>query len=373
MLSQTDKESIIKEFPNIKLSYENITHKKVYKSDYIVAIPEGIKCFAWFTTLQDKMVCLIMELSNNKEIQDIKIANACFSNELAYGTILYGTLFYHLHNKFFSIEDIFSYKGLDLDRINWGEKLVKINTMLKADLKQMAYNNSFLVFGLPIMCKTNEEVTSIAGYKIESIQYKLFNRTNNYLVMSYKNFMNERKYEERKYDERKEDNKNLVNATIYPQDMRKDTLTHDKSTHDKSNNNKSNNNKSSRDKQLKEAAFLVKPDIQADIYHLYCLTNSSKELFHSVAHIPNYDTSVMMNKLFRIIKENTNLDALEESDDEDEFENNNIDKFVHLDKSYKMICHYNHKFKKWVPIKIANEKQPIVSEYDIQPIYRTSL
>lgn len=28
MLSDTDKQTILKDFPNIKLSYENITHKK---------------------------------------------------------------------------------------------------------------------------------------------------------------------------------------------------------------------------------------------------------------------------------------------------------------------------------------------------------
>ena len=41
-----------------------------------------------------------------------------------------------------------------------------------------------------------------------------------------------------------------------------------------------------------------------------------------------------MNKLFRDIKENANLDLLEESDNEEEFENVNIDRFVHLNKEY---------------------------------------
>ena len=59
-----------------------------------------------------------------------------------------------------------------------------------------------------------------------------------------------------------------------------------------------------------------------------------------------------MNKLFRKIKENDDLDKLEESDDEEEFENPNIYKFVNLEKSYKMTCSLNRKFKKWVPIKI---------------------
>jgi hypothetical protein len=63
-----------------------------------------------------------------------------------------------------------------------------------------------------------------------------------------------------------------------------------------------------------------------------------------------------MNSLFRIIKENKNLDALEESDDEDEFENINEDKFVFLNKKYNMRCEYSYRFKKWIPIDITNEK-----------------
>jgi hypothetical protein len=66
-----------------------------------------------------------------------------------------------------------------------------------------------------------------------------------------------------------------------------------------------------------------------------------------------------MNKLFRKIKENDRLDALEESDDEEEFENENEDKFVYLDKTYNMICLYNYKFKKWYPIKVADTKLEI--------------
>ena len=60
MLTQSEKETILREFPNIKLSYETIIYKKVYNSDYIVAIPEGKKCFAWFTTFNDKMICFII-------------------------------------------------------------------------------------------------------------------------------------------------------------------------------------------------------------------------------------------------------------------------------------------------------------------------
>jgi hypothetical protein len=56
-----------------------------------------------------------------------------------------------------------------------------------------------------------------------------------------------------------------------------------------------------------------------------------------------------MNALFRKIKENVNLDSLEESDDDEEFEDDRIDKYVYLEKELKMKCQLNPKFKKWVP------------------------
>jgi hypothetical protein len=105
---------------------------------------------------------------------------------------------------------------------------------------------------------------------------------------------------------------------------------------------------------------------EADIYNLYCLDIDDDFEYIGLAHIPDYNTSVMMNKLFRIIKENKNLDALEESDDEEEFEDEDENKFVHLDKVYNMVCEYNYKFKKWIPIRVASEDATVSSKNDIQ-------
>ena len=52
MFKRLDKQMILSDFPNIKLSYENITHKKVFNPDYIVAIPEGKKCFAFLVDIK---------------------------------------------------------------------------------------------------------------------------------------------------------------------------------------------------------------------------------------------------------------------------------------------------------------------------------
>jgi hypothetical protein len=112
----------------------------------------------------------------------------------------------------------------------------------------------------------------------------------------------------------------------------------------------------------KDVIFMVKPDLQNDIYHLYTNKNENKHFeYYDIAFIPDYKTSVMMNALFRKIKENVNLDALEESDDEEEFENEKEDRFVYLDKTYNMVCLFNNKFKKWYPVRISEANSEITN------------
>ena len=43
----------------------------------------------------------------------------------------------------------------------------------------------------------------------------------------------------------------------------------------------------------------------------------------------------------------------------DDFENEKEDKFVYLEREFKMVCSYNYKFKKWVPLRVADEKIPL--------------
>ena len=337
MLSNKDKEVILNDFPNVKLSYENITHNKVFNSDIIMAIPEGRKSFAWFTTHNDKNVCLIMELGENKQISNIKIVNACFNSELAYGTIFYGTTFFHSYNKFFAIEDVFYYKGTDVSRYNWGRKFELFNTILGKDLKQISLNNSFMVFGLPLLSNNLDDFLQKVEqikYRITTVQFRLFERCNNFLFMSFTKFM-----EQKLFKPKNNNNINNINNITIP-----NKKPYDKKSYDK-----------------KEVVFKIKPDIQNDIYQLYCLNEDNKEIYYDTAFIPDFTTSVMMNKLFRKIKENDRLDALEESDDEEEFENENEDRFVYLDKTYIMVCLYNYKFKKWYPIKIADTNMVITN------------
>ena len=345
MLSEQEKEQILSELPNIKLSYENIIHKKVY-SDFVLAIPEGKKCFAWFTNSKNGNVCYILELGENKQIFDIKIVNCCFDSCLSYGTIFYGTFFNYLNNAFFSMEDIFIYKGKNVSNYIWIKKLDLFNQIMSIDIKQVSYNKSFVVFGLPLI-NTNfnkllEEISKVK-YKIKNVQFRNYNNKNVSQYLEFKN-INKSLEQEMKQEVKKNDyNPSHIIAKQVP-------IVNTNSSY-------KNNNK-----REKLAVFQIKPEIQNDIYYLYCYDNNSHSLVHyNIACIPDFKTSVMMNKLFRNIKENNNLDTLEESDSEDEFENEKEDRFVYLDREFNMICSYNYKFKKWVPLKLADKHMKIVN------------
>ena len=351
MLNDIEKEQILSELPNVKLSYENIIHKKVY-SDFVLAIPEGKKCFAWFTNGKHGNVCYILELGENKQIFDIRIVNCCFNTSLSYGTIFYGTFFNCLSNNFFSIEDIFLYKGKNVSTYIWIKKLELFNQIMNIDIKQIAYNKSFIVFGLPLINTNFDELIveiNKLKYKINCIQFRNYNNKNvsqylefnslhkineinNSIIEKPKNISNQ-EFKQTKYENNKPD-------VIQKQEV----------------NVKPNSSFKSATKRENLSVFKVKPDVQNDIYYLYSYDDNTKSyIYFNIAYIPDFKTSVMMNKLFRNIKENNNLDALEESDEEEEFENEKEDRFVYLDREFNMLCSFNYKFKKWTPLRISDK------------------
>jgi hypothetical protein len=316
-----EADNILKYFPKIELSYEKIVHKKVYNYDIMIAIPEGITCFAWFSTYKDQNVCYLLELDDYKRIKNVSIVLSSFCDSLSYGTILYGILFKYKENKCFAILDILYYKSKQLLKETYNEKLDLLNHILTKEISQISIHTSFIIFGLPLMTidkNFNQLLNDIEvlPYKIKIIQYRYLYKYEK--VIQYINYF-------------KPGNRIMSNLPV------------------------------------KKAIFKVSPDIQNDIYHLHTWDNG-KFIVYDIAYIPDYKTSVFMNKLFRNIKENENLDALEESDDEEEFENDKIDKFVYLNKSFKMNCIYHVKFKKWVPTSLVEKKDRVITLKELNNI-----
>ena len=291
---------ILEDFPSFELSYEKKLHKKV-QCDIYLTIPKGKKFFAWFKIFKNTPICFFLEINRkNKSIDNIVHYQFPFNKILCSGsgTILYGTVFYVNKKRCFNIENIYYLRGNNMKYVNNFIKVKEIHNLMKFYIKQKYLNNNSILMGLPLIDTNYYNLLNKINnlyYDVFCIQYRLL----------YKNkpFLNE-----------------IVKI----------------------------------DKKIYKY-FLVKPTIINDIYDLYVLNDKKYERF-SIGYIPDYKSSVMMNTLFRDIKENRNLDALEESDDEEEFENISLDKFVNLDKKYVMKCLYNSKFKLWQPIEVVNEK-----------------
>lgn len=294
-LRTNDTINILRSFPKIKLSYIKTIYKKVSSANLYYLIPKGTKHFAWFRYFKNKECCLLMEIGKGNSIKNIKIINCCFKSELCYkkGTIVYGTLFKKNNINFFSIEDIFYYKNINFSESTLQNKLKCIDTIFQIEIKQMILNNNDTVFGLPIMSTSRETIEKYFNnppYQFYTLQHRYNNNNNTYFNEYIKNY---------------------------------------------------------------EKVFLVKPHVINDIYKLYVKNKKESLIFYKYALIPNYKKSVFMNNIFRNIKENINLDFLEESDSEDDFENIDNNKYIKLDEQ-KMICEYNIKHKLWVPKEITN-------------------
>ena len=307
ILTREDKKQLLDRFPSLELSYENVLHKKVC-ADLYMLIPTGAKAFAWFTYWQEKNYCFVLLLNDKNNICDITPYPVCFDAKLSLGTVIYGTLFSINNLTHFSCEDIFYYKGTNNTTHTFLDKLTTLKDIFDNYISQTAYTSDFLVLGLPII-KSNYDkaLACINGLSYKVYGVQMYGTQHNNILGIYK-----------------------LNTTNLP-----------------------------------EAIFNVKALLGADIYELY-----TEQQSYGIALVPSYKSSVMLNSLFRHIKENGNLDLLEESDDE-EYENTNISKFVDLDKTYKMRCVYIKKFKKWQPIAIVESKMKLSSYKEIQALENT--
>ena len=313
-LTTTDLYHLLRRFPKIELSYETIPHTKV-SSDYnlCIAIPVGIKCFAWMTYYQNDDVCFLMELNKERKISRVKYTCLKPGDILANGTLLFGTL---MEGSRFIIEDVFFYQGIPAKQTLMNEKL----GFIYAFLNEYNCEHAKTRFYLPVLWDVvpDGEYTVPTKYEnhypIHHIQYRCLNTTAPYLNI----------YPAKK-GIKKPSNILCEIYTPYPY---------------------ANINKP----QYKQATvFKVMADLQFDIYRLYAFGSKKEAVYYNVAYIPSYHSSVFMNTLFRNIKENQNLDYIEESDDESDFENTEPEKYVDLNKSLLMLCVFHPKFKKWIP------------------------
>jgi hypothetical protein len=333
-ISQNTKHHLLQRFPQIELSYETIPHMKV-SSDYnlCVGIPIGTKCYVWITYYGEQDVCFVMELNKERKISIIKYIPIRSGDIYANGTVFYGTV----QGEIFIIEDVLHCKGIPMKNLLLSERLGFLECFMKE------FSHSHIRFYLPVMWYTpiqpvenNTEYTCEYiipkelenHYPIHHIQYRCLDKTAPYLNV----------YPAKKGFHSVNTVAPVMNELLIP--YRSAIFT--------------------KPQYRQPTIFKVMADMQYDIYRLFVYGSQKTCVYYNVAYISNYKMSVFMNSIFRNIKENANLDAIEESDDEEDFENMDPEKYVDLKKSVFMECKFNTKFKKWMPIRVVDQYAKVV-------------
>lgn len=382
-LSSQDSELFLASFPTTRLSYEAVIHKNDNPSFFTgrykcFILPKGKRCVAWVTEWKREKIVAVIDITNNyqgvlspvirKFHQEngwypgsIRLYDACMDHSLVYGTVFSGVLFRSnqggsvqgIDKTFFSIHSVYWYKGNSIPPLTLSGHVRLCERIFdEAGIRQIAYTKqNSIIFGLPMLCHNDKDVDRMISelpYAIFAVQYRFDNHTK--VCLRHVPFQST-------------DSSNpgsIVTPTIprpvAPAPAPAPAPAHAVIPAQTLPMTSRMPYVQPQDEMLTniQAVFMVRPNIQNDIYELFARSSSSRTgelVFHNFAHISGYKTSVMMNRLFRNIVENERLDAQEESEDEAEFENTEPDKYVSLHKEFLMICRFNKRFCRWVPVQ----------------------
>tara|TARA_B100000424_G_scaffold62553_1_gene45666 strand:- start:4932 stop:5987 length:1056 start_codon:yes stop_codon:yes gene_type:complete len=329
-LSYNQLSYLLKRYPNFELSYETMSQKgNLNNYNICMVIPNGKKIFVWNTYYNSIDISYLLELNREKKINKATVIKKYPIHPMSHGTIVYGTYIAdeNYSKNFMIIEDIYYYQGIFIKNIPYQNKLAYIKEYITS-MNEIEHD---IIFALPYMWlhenKDSElpytiepNVINLIGYVPHHLQYRSLESIVPYINVSFSKI---------NLTAPKISNKTVFDMPIYRSRYTMDFL---------------------KPQYKYNTTFEVKADIDYDIYHLFAYGAKAKPIYYNVMYIPDYKTSVMLNKIFRKIRENDNLDYIEESDDEDDFQNTEPDKYVDLKKIVLFECKFHRKFKKWYPI-----------------------
>lgn len=267
------------------------------KFSYMRVIPKGKKGYIWFQSTHNYNSCLSPIFYFERFRNNLQLINngtsfnlCCNADELSAGdngTVLYGTLLNHNNTQYFNVENIYYYKNKNVSKDSWDKKLRVMNDLFTNNIKQLSYGRNDITLLSCLTQKLPHDVISIkttVPYNIHCIQY-LF------------------EYSSKLY---------------YKLETEKETI--------------------------KEQQYNIKANLNHDDYDIYTV---DKHKYIGKLHVPDYNTSIHLNSIFRNIRENIDLDFLEESDTEEDFQNISLDKYVNLNKIIRVTCAFDTNMNMW--------------------------
>ena len=335
-------DDLMKDFPVFKSSYETASVPIVKQYGFGLAIPMGKKQYVWFTCHPEEDAVYLLDINRDKKIYRAVKQTTLEPTSIAHGTLLYGTnvIDEETGGVHFVVEDIYQFRGYPIKKMGFVHKLEYMVDAINDANKQTGIRIQFalpMIWTIDVEKQTdlvgtlNDEIVSNAGYDIHHLQFRAGRIVAPYLNINHRRKMNHSVNKAKRLDAVSM----LPIIPIYKPDYAKPQYG-------------------------LNAIFDMTADMQCDIYHLHACGKNNSRMYYNVAYVPSYKASVWLNQLYRNIKENRNLDAIEESDDEEEFENTHIDRFVDLKKTLQVECSFSRKFKRWVPQRIVSKESKIV-------------
>ena len=374
-MENTDSEFVSRRFPvhEAKLAYETTipTTKQISKKDYDIcfAIPYGKKAFLWHTFREEQKVAFLIEINRENQIGEVvRLGFSSTQNtDFELGTIISGILYeeetQEKTHKIFVMDDIHMYRGHAISRKTFREKSGYLYDFLQNQSYDLYQKNvelerascstltgnvlNKLRIVLPIFWNTEQEnlqeKIDNVPYNMRHFQYRSSSQILPHLCMTA---LKKPGFGLASTIIAKPTISPSTTAKIYKMNWRFDF---------------------SKPAYRRTAYFYVKADTMFDVYFLGAMQEKTI-VYCQNALVQNYKTSVLLNNFFRKMRENHNIDAIEESDDEDDFQDVRENKYVDLEKEIVMECAFHYKFKKWMPFRVAtpsSSKERVISIFSL--------
>lgn len=295
---------IVNELPQFSMESASKSDSRVFGYDSCHAIPKGKRALGWWHVSQDGPICHILCLdSRSGGISCGYQYMSSFDDIISAGTIVSGTLFVVKERSFFAMSDVYQYAGTMISNIGYSRRETYI-AVIGRHLNPINYNTQCITFGKPVSAVSYKELS----VKIRDLSYEVSS-----IVYSHHDW---------------------GVGKIRP------FIAHGQSTH-----------------KAHECVFAVTPHVSQDVYELRCQDSSALRW----ACVQSLAESIKLNKSFRKIRENDDVDLGEISPDESEFEDIDPAKYIKR-RTIRMTCRYDYKFRKWHILAPTKEQLSLETE-----------
>jgi len=290
--------------PPFELSYGLERHRKVEPDAFMIA-PRGERVLVAFASDGEDDACYVCTLDSRGKVKEAEKTLACFSRSLCAGTLLYGVRVKGQDGECSVVcEDVLWLRGTQVGRVALHRKIGVWKELFGRDLPRPP-SKRYAEFSLPVWTHDRsllQELVAAAAYPCRGVLG----------------------YSSRGRGMRPVSVENLARAP-----------------------------------RPEHAVLVARAEIAPDSYVLLARDPGVGLVEIGRAAVPGIAASVMLNNMFRTIKENGNLDLLEESDDDEEFELVDESRFVDLKRRIPFRCVFNTQSRAWQPVEAAGVGEPV--------------